>query len=149
MKPLLLGLVSARVASSPAAVENGRRLLASFADREGFELAEIYVDGRQGAPVSAWAALLGAIRRGSARAVEFRLRMDFLEVWRDDACLAVFDRDVLHDWLADPDGELGQDDVTFTIDHATGTGDRLMIRLPNVRRWALSPGERHALLAAV
>jgi DNA invertase Pin-like site-specific DNA recombinase len=69
VKPVLLGYLSARMDGSNDAVVNGRRVLAAFADREGYTLDEIFMDTDSAQPISAFVALLAAVRRGGAAAV--------------------------------------------------------------------------------
>jgi hypothetical protein len=76
---------------------------------------------------------------GRAAAVEFRFRMDSVEVWHSEHCCGVFDRKELRLWLADPFSAFVVDEVTFTLDRAVDNLGRVAITLPDVRAWTLSP----------
>jgi hypothetical protein len=66
--PVLLGYQSLRLDSSPDAAENGRRILAAYAQREGYTLGLIFTDVAYGRMV-AFDALLNAVRAGGVAAV--------------------------------------------------------------------------------
>ena len=78
---------------------------------------------------------------GRAAAVGFQVRRDTVEVWHLDRMRAVFDRDYLRGWLANPFEPLGIDDVTLTFDRSVDRDGRVAITLPDVRAWTLSPVE--------
>ena len=69
MKPILFGYQTVRVSSSAAEVAKGREALAAFAIREGFALAEVFVERDVDRPCSALAALICAARRSNVAAV--------------------------------------------------------------------------------
>jgi hypothetical protein len=74
-KPLMLGYQSLRLDSSPDAAENGRRILAAYAQREGFALGVIFTDVAYGR-MAAFEALLNAVRAGGVAAVGVPTRDD-------------------------------------------------------------------------
>lgn len=63
VKPLLLGYQRIRITRSVAEVERARVALVTFSDREGFALAEIFVEADESRPFSALCALIEACRR--------------------------------------------------------------------------------------
>jgi hypothetical protein len=74
-KPLLVGYQSLRLDSSPDAAENGRRILAAYAQREGFALGVIFTDVAYGR-MAAFEALLDAVRAGGVAVVGVPTRED-------------------------------------------------------------------------
>jgi hypothetical protein len=76
---------------------------------------------------------------GRATAVEFRIRLDSVEVWHHHHCSGVFDRDGLRFWLEDPGNPLIVDEVTFSLDRAVDQDGRVAISLPDVAVWTLCP----------
>jgi hypothetical protein len=86
---------------------------------------------------------------GRAAGVEFRVRLDTVEVWHHARCCGVLVRDTLRDWLTDPmlgKPALVAGDVVLSLDTLVDreTG-RVAITLPDVREWALSPSEQALL----
>jgi hypothetical protein len=69
MKPVMFGYQCVRIGTPSDQVVRGRRLLAEYAAREGYALAEIYVDEDVNKPCSALAALIAAAQRGGVDAV--------------------------------------------------------------------------------
>jgi hypothetical protein len=69
VKPLLLGYQVSRLDSPADELVNGRRVLSAFADREGFALADVFVEHDVNRPLSAFAALIAAARAGGVEAV--------------------------------------------------------------------------------
>jgi hypothetical protein len=69
VKPVLFGYQCVRLGTPPDQVVRGRRLLAEYAAREGFALAEVYVDDDVNRPDSALVALIAAATRGGVAAV--------------------------------------------------------------------------------
>lgn len=67
-KPLLLGYQSLRLDSTDDAAENGRRVLAAFADREGYAMGAIFTDLVYGR-MAAFDALLDAVSTGGVAVV--------------------------------------------------------------------------------
>jgi hypothetical protein len=65
--------------------------------------------------------------------VEVRVRRDFVEFWHRNRCGGVFDRRMLQDWLAYPDGRLTVDDVSLIALRGNGIG----LILDRVGSWAL------------
>jgi hypothetical protein len=63
LRPLLFGYQTVRLTTTPAEAEAGRRTLAQFAVREGFALAEIFVERDPNHPCSALVALIELVRR--------------------------------------------------------------------------------------
>jgi hypothetical protein len=86
---------------------------------------------------------------GRAVRVEFRVKLDYVEIWRQAHCSAVIDRDVLRDWLTDPFAPLTVDEATLTIDHRLDVNGRVALTLPDVTAWALSPQQEATLLERV
>jgi hypothetical protein len=78
---------------------------------------------------------------GRAAAVEFKLRMETVEVWCANHCLAILDRAELRRWLTDPVSELVVDELTFTPMRGLEHHDAIAITLPEVQAWPLSPVE--------
>ena len=78
---------------------------------------------------------------GKAAAVEFRLRMEVVEVWCVNRCRGVLDRARLAAWLAEPGSELAVDDVALTSTVDLEQRLSISITLPDVQRWTLSPVE--------
>src|SRR5262245_30869707 len=69
MKPVLFGYQRARAGIESVDVINGRRVLAAFAEREGFTLGEINEETDPGRPSSALSALVAALPRLGVGAV--------------------------------------------------------------------------------
>ena len=65
--------------------------------------------------------------------VEVRIRRDFVEFWHRDRCGGVFDRRLLRDWLALPDGRLTVDDVSLVALR----NNRVGLILERVGSWSL------------
>jgi hypothetical protein len=76
---------------------------------------------------------------GRAAAVEFRVRLDSVEVWHHDHCSGVFDREGLRCWLGQPHEPLVVDEVAFSLDRNVDQDGRVAISLPDVLVWTLSP----------
>jgi hypothetical protein len=78
---------------------------------------------------------------GSGRtiAVEFRLRLETVEVWSQEHCNAVMDRDLLRQWLSDPGKPLVVDEVALSVDRMVDHDGRVALSLPDVMAWTLSP----------
>jgi hypothetical protein len=77
--------------------------------------------------------------------VEVRIRRDFVEFWHRERCGGVFDRRLLHDWLAFPDGQLTVDDVSLV----PLRGNRIGLILDRVGSWALGGNVVAGLRAGV
>ena len=69
MKPILFGYQTVRVSTPAEDVARGREALAAFAIREGFALAEVFVERDIDQPCSALSALISAARRSNVAAV--------------------------------------------------------------------------------
>jgi hypothetical protein len=69
MKPLLYGYQNVLATATPEDAEAGRRALTAFAIREGFALAQIFVESNHLEPGSALEALIDAVRRDQVEAV--------------------------------------------------------------------------------
>jgi hypothetical protein len=79
---------------------------------------------------------------GSSAAVEFRVRLDTVEVWGSRMrCCGIFDREVLRSWLAAPGAALVCDEVVLTLDRMVDVRGRVALSLPGVREWTLSEVE--------
>jgi hypothetical protein len=76
---------------------------------------------------------------GRATAVEFRVRLDSVEVRHHHHCSGVFDRDGLRFWLEDPGKPLIVGEVTFSLDRVVDQDGRVAISLPDVAVWTLCP----------
>jgi hypothetical protein len=68
-KPLLFGYLRLRITDANERAARARRLLADFAEREGFTLAEVYVEADENRPCSALAQLIHSVRRWDGAAV--------------------------------------------------------------------------------
>jgi len=77
--------------------------------------------------------------------VEVRVRRDFVEFWHRERCGGVFDRGLLQDWLAYPDGRLTVDDVSLVALR----GNRIGLILDPVGSWALGGNVLAGLRAGV
>lgn len=75
-----------------------------------------------------------------ALSVEFRVRMDTVEVWSWEHCGAIFDRERLRMWLAAPFRWVAEGEVVLNVDPRSN-GDRIALNLPDVAAWTLSPKE--------
>jgi hypothetical protein len=82
---------------------------------------------------------------GRAACLEFRFRLETVEIWRLAHCCAVLDRDVLRVWLAAPGAPLVGDEVTLSLDRYVDVRGRVALTLPDVWAWTLSPTEEQAL----
>ncbi|HST85521.1 MAG TPA: hypothetical protein VLL08_27530 [Kineosporiaceae bacterium] len=77
-------------------------------------------------------------RSGPAIDVEVRIGAEVVEIWRQGACKAIFDRGHLRAWLADPSLPIGMGEVTFTLDRYVDLDGRIAITMPDVSEWTLS-----------
>jgi hypothetical protein len=68
-KPLLFGYLRLRITDASERAPRARRLLAEFADREGYTLAEVYVEADENRPCSALSELIHAVRRWDGAAI--------------------------------------------------------------------------------
>lgn len=68
VRPLILGYLLARPDTSGDLVDWLHSELANYAEREGFALAEVFVE-RENSSSPALSALIDALRRGEAKAV--------------------------------------------------------------------------------
>jgi hypothetical protein len=68
MRPLIIGYLNPRPFTSDEEVARLKRELTSYADREGFSLADIYVE-QVGSHASAFNALIDAVKRQDVQAV--------------------------------------------------------------------------------
>jgi len=80
-----------------------------------------------------------ATTSGRAAMVAFRVLDDRVEVWHQDRCAAVFQRDDLRAWLREPVGRLSMDDVQLTLDRTVDVRGRVALTLPDVSAWTLFP----------
>jgi hypothetical protein len=69
VKPILFGYQTVRVSTPAEEVAKGREELVAFALREGFALAEVFVERDIDRPSSALTALIFAARRSEVAAV--------------------------------------------------------------------------------
>jgi hypothetical protein len=69
VKPILFGYQTVRLSTPVEEVAQGREALAAFALREGFALAEVFVERDVDRPCSALSALISAARRAQVEAV--------------------------------------------------------------------------------
>jgi hypothetical protein len=89
-------------------------------------------------------------RDGRAAMIDFRVRLDTVEVWREGHCWAVLDRDVLRAWLREPLDALVVDEAMLSLDRAVDVRGRLALTLTgHVHAWTLSPTEEQTLRARV
>lgn len=70
--------------------------------------------------------------------IEIRIGRETVEIWRQGACKAIFDRGHLRAWLADPTNPMGMGEVTFTLDRYVDLDGRIAITMPDVKEWTLS-----------
>lgn len=90
-------------------------------------------------PVDRWVIEVVTVS-GRAAAVEFRFRLDFVEVWSREHLCAAIDRDLLRAWLSEqPRKPLALDEVALSMDRMVDHQGRVAISLPDVRAWTLSP----------
>jgi hypothetical protein len=80
--------------------------------------------------------------------VEFRVRMDTVETWFWEHLVAVFDRERLRAWLAEPSGWIAEGDAVLSVDPRSH-GTRVAISLSDVLAWTLSPKEQADLTERV
>jgi hypothetical protein len=78
---------------------------------------------------------------GRAAGVEFRVRLETVEVWQFDHCCGVFDREVLRGWLSGPLRPLMCDEVMLSLDRALDVRGRVALTLPDVTAWTLSEAD--------
>jgi hypothetical protein len=76
---------------------------------------------------------------GRAAEVIVRIRLDSVEIWHHEHLSAVFDRQILRAWLADPWDLLADDEVCFSLDRRSDPRGRIAVSLPHVGLWPLSP----------
>ena len=77
---------------------------------------------------------------GRAASIEFRFRLDSVEVWHHEHCSGIFDRSQLRDWMLHPgDLPLIVDEVTFALDLMVDREGRVALTLPDVDAWTLAP----------
>lgn len=69
MKPLVYGYQRVRITTPPEEVIRVRRRLTEFAARQGYVLADVFVDADESRPFAALSALIRAARRHDAAAV--------------------------------------------------------------------------------
>jgi hypothetical protein len=80
--------------------------------------------------------------------IEFRFRMDTVEVWRGPHLGAVFDRVNLRAWLDERAAPVSRDEVTLAIDRAVDVRGRVSISVAEglaaapVQEWTLSRPRR-------
>ena len=77
-------------------------------------------------------------RSGPQIDIEIRIAAETVEIWRQGACKAIFDRDHLRAWLDDPSHPIGRGEVTFTLDRYVDLDGRIAITMPDVAEWTLS-----------
>ena len=82
---------------------------------------------------------------GGGSHVEVRIRRDFVEFWHRDRCGGVFDRRLLREWLAYPDGRLSVDDVSLVALRGEDVG----LILDRVGSWELGRNVVAGLRAGV
>lgn len=76
---------------------------------------------------------------GRAASVEFRVADAVVEIWHHEKSCAVFDRDDLRSWLADPGQRLRTGSVEFCVDRTVDRTGRVALSLADVNAWTLSP----------
>jgi hypothetical protein len=70
---------------------------------------------------------------GVSAEVEIHIVGETIEVWRNQSCVAVFDRGHLRAWFAEATGPFGMGDVMFTLDR----DGQITITMPDVESWRL------------
>jgi hypothetical protein len=86
---------------------------------------------------------------GRIREVEFRVLAHAVEVWHDQRCDAVLEREALRAWLAEPLASLTVEQLTLTLDLMVDVRGRVALTLPDVNAWTLAPVELAALIERV
>jgi hypothetical protein len=86
---------------------------------------------------------------GRGAALEFRIRVDTVELWHHEHLAAGFDRDDLADWLREPGAPLVVDEATLAVDWKVDRLGRVAVTLPDVDAWTLSPTELDTLYRRV
>jgi hypothetical protein len=72
--------------------------------------------------------------------MRFRVRRDWVELWRGEHCSATFDRDRLRAWLnAMPSEPYEVDDVVLSVERSLDPDGDVAISLMDVRQWVLAP----------
>jgi len=88
----------------------------------------------------AWVEFEVVTASGPAAAIRFRIRSDYVEVWSEQRCCGVYDRNMLRTWLIRrPSWPLVIGEVTFSVDRYVDCDGRVAISLPGVQAWTLSP----------
>lgn len=75
-QPLLFGYVRVRITDRPGRAAAAQRLIRDFAEREGYTLAQVYVEENENSPCAALAQLIAAVRRWEGTAVAVPDRQD-------------------------------------------------------------------------
>jgi hypothetical protein len=75
-QPLLFGYVRVRITDGPGRAASAQRLIRDFAEREGYTLAQVYVEENENSPCAALAQLIAAVRRWHGAAVAVPDRQD-------------------------------------------------------------------------
>jgi hypothetical protein len=83
-----------------------------------------------------------------AAVVEFRVRLETVEVWSWHRLSAIFDRERLRAWLAAPSRWLAEGEVVLSVDPRSG-GERISLDLPEVLTWTLGVEDLAELKARV
>ena len=68
-KPLLFGYLRMRITDRPARAASAQRLLRQYADREGYTLAQVYVEANENSPCAALAQLIHDVHHSNGAAV--------------------------------------------------------------------------------
>jgi hypothetical protein len=76
VQPLLFGYVRVRINDRPGRAASAQRLIREFAEREGYTLAQVYVEANENSPCAALAQLITAVRRWNGAAVAVPDRQD-------------------------------------------------------------------------
>jgi hypothetical protein len=69
VKPLLFGYLRMRITDRPGRAATAQRSLRAYAEREGFTLAQVYVEANENSPCAALTQLIDAVRRCDGAAV--------------------------------------------------------------------------------
>jgi hypothetical protein len=76
---------------------------------------------------------------GQTVEVEFRIRLDTVEVWALHHCCGILDRELLRAWLTSPWQHLVVDEVRLTLDTTADPVGRIAMSLPEIGMWPLTP----------
>jgi hypothetical protein len=68
-RPLLFGYLRLRITDRPGRAASAQQVIRDFAEREGYTLAQVYVEANENSPCAALVQLIDAVRRWDGAAV--------------------------------------------------------------------------------